>query len=143
MHGPGFSIDVRDKPAFFLAAIRLLAGGARISLEGNLAGLEVLSSPDISPTETNVLARQTLVPRQDFVVLALEPEKIGHLAEGSPPSRLVRDVEHIQIEKEGRLELGIYDNFHPDSSWAGEQFSPEFLDRLKEKGILRDRTRAQ
>lgn len=143
MHGPGYWVDVRDKPAFFLAAIRLLAGRARISLEGDLAGLAVASAPDTSTTESKVLPRQTLVPRQDFVVLALEPEQTGYLAEGIPSSRLVRDIEHIQIEKDGRLEFGIYDNFDPDSSWVGERFSPEFLDQLKEKGILRDWRRAE
>jgi hypothetical protein len=143
MHGPGFWVDVRDKPTFILAAMRLLAGGARISFEGNLVGLDLLSLPGVSGTETSVLPRQTLVPTQDFVVLPLEPENISHIAQITPPSRLVQDIEHIQIEKGGRLELGLYDNFDPDSSWAGEAFSPVFLNQLKAKGTLRDWRRAQ
>ena len=143
MHGPGYWVDVRDKPAFFVAAMRLLAGGARVSLEGNLSGLDLESVAGVTNEESPVLPRQTLVPRQDFVVLPVEPETISAIATCTPGARLVEDVEHIQMEKNGRLEVGLYDNFDPDSSWAGEAFSVVLLDQLKEKGIVRGWRRAE
>jgi hypothetical protein len=143
MHGPGYWVDVRDKPAFFVAAMRLLAGGARVSLEGNLSGLDLESVAGVTNEESPILPRQTLVPRQDFVVLPVEPETISAIATRTPGARLVGDVEHIQMEKNGRLEVGLYDNFDPDSSWAGEAFSVGLLDQLKEKGILRGWRRAE
>jgi hypothetical protein len=143
MHGPGYWVDVRDKPAFFVAAMRLLAGGARVSLEGNLSGLDLVSVAGATDEESPVLPRQTLVPRQDFVVLPVEPETISAIAARTPGARLVEDIEHIQMEKNGRLEVGLYDNFDRDSSWAGEAFSVVLLDQLKEKGILRGWRRAE
>jgi hypothetical protein len=143
MHGPGYWVDVRDKPAFFVAAMRLLAGGARVSLEGNLSGLDLESVAGVTNEESPILPRQTLVPRQDFVVLPVEPETISAIATRTPGARLVGDVEHIQMEKNGRLEVGLYDIFDPDSSWAGEAFSVGLLDQLKEKGILRGWRRAE
>jgi len=47
------------------------------------------------------------------------------------------------MEKNGRLEVGLYDNFDPESSWAGEAFSASLLDQLKKKGILRSWRRAE
>ncbi len=61
---------------------------------------------------------------------------------GVPPAVLVKKVVHVQIEKGGRLELGIYDQFHPDSSWLGEAFSAELLDSLKAKTVVRSWERA-
>ena len=143
MHGPGYWVDVRDKPAFFVAAMRLLAGEARVSLEGNLSGLDLVSVAGATNEESPALRRQTLVPRQDFVVLPVEPDTVTAIAARIPGARLVADVEHVQIEKNGRLEIGIYDNFDPDSSWAGEAFSVVLLDQLKEKGIVRGWRRAE
>jgi hypothetical protein len=52
-----------------------------------------------------------------------------------------RRILHIQIEKNGNLELGLYDNFDPTSSFFGPRLTPEFFSRLKSEEILRQSTR--
>jgi hypothetical protein len=136
--GPGFYVDVRDKPAFLLAALRLLAGGAHISFEGDLGGCDFASIAEVSLEETRALLRNTAFPRQDFLILPLEPDTIDAVMQGVPPAQLVKKIHHVQIEKGRRLELGIYDQFDPDSSWVGEAFSAPFLDSLRAKTILRN-----
>ncbi len=49
-----------------------------------------------------------------------------------------RSILHIQIEKDGRLELGMYDNFDPEASFFGSRLTPEFFDRLSSNGILKE-----
>ena len=45
-------------------------------------------------------------------------------------------VIHMQIEVAGRLELGIYDNFHPDCVWVGEAITTALLDAWRRDGIV-------
>jgi len=139
---PGFYVDIRDKPAFLLAAMRLLAGGAHVSFEGDLSGCDFSLILESSSQETRTLLRNTAFPRKDFLILPLEPQTIDVVMKSVPPADLVRKVHHIQIEKGGRLELGVYDQFHPDTSWVGEAFSAELLDSLRAKTILRSWERA-
>lgn len=70
-------IVARDKPGLLIAMMRVLAGEARISLEGDLSRCRGLYSiPDAHGAETVVLRRNTVVPIQGFVVPPLEPETI-------------------------------------------------------------------
>ncbi len=96
-----------------------LAGNAHISFEGNL--------PKCGPSsaETDSLKRGTVYPRLDFIVFPLEPESFTAILmkvfpEGSDPD----DIIHIQIEKDGRLAFGAYDNFHPECTVASLHVSP-------------------
>jgi hypothetical protein len=67
---------------------------------------------------TAALKRNTLWPKQDFVVVPLEP-----LASKTIISAIGRTVSgtiiHIQIEKHGLLQSGAYDNFHPQCIFFG------------------------
>ena len=49
-----------------------LVGDAHISLEGDLRGLGVMDIPGASDLETATLKRNTVRPKQDFVVVPLE-----------------------------------------------------------------------
>jgi hypothetical protein len=52
-------------------------------------------------------------PKQDFVVVPLEPsmaQKIMVAMGGAFPGPII----HIQIEKDGELPFGAYDNFYPE-----------------------------
>jgi hypothetical protein len=129
----------RDKPGLLVAMMRALAGGARISLEGELSRCHgVLSLPGASVEETEVLLRATIYPVQGFVVLPLESETVRPILDQIlPEGRVVRDIIHVQIERGGRLEFGAYDNFHRECVVCGAAVSRELLERLRVSGVLR------
>ena len=54
-----------------------------------------------------------------------------------PEGRFMKDIIHIQIEKNGRLEFGSYDNFHRDCIVAFHGVSTELLGRLRQSGVIR------
>ena len=136
-----FWIVARDKPGLLIAMMRALAGDAHMSLEGDLSRLTFPAELAPSVEETSALARHTSHPRQDFLVIPLEPQDVpailtAILADG----RFMKDVTHIQIEKNGRLEFGSYDNFHPECVVCFHGISTDLLNRLKGSGVIRSWT---
>jgi hypothetical protein len=67
---------IRDKRRFLIAAMRELAGTACISFEGDLSATAVAHLAGASADETEILKRNTLWPKQDFVVLPLETDLV-------------------------------------------------------------------
>jgi hypothetical protein len=128
---------VRDKRAFLIAAMQELAGTAHISFEGDLSATTVPRLTGASGNETAVLKRNTLFPPQDFVVLPLEADLVRTII-AAIGGTVSRSILHIQIEKDGRLELGMYDSFDPAASFFGSRLTPEFFDRLSSNGILKE-----
>lgn len=127
---------IRDKRKFLIAAMAELAGNAHISFEGDLGATQVLHLAGASGSETVVLKRNTMWPVQDFVVLPLEAALIKVIIAGIGGT-IPRGVLHVQIEKDGQLELGLYDNFDPETSFFGSRLAPEFFDGLESQGVLR------
>jgi hypothetical protein len=110
-----------------------LAGSAHVSFEGDLSKTKLAMLPGVSVAETGVLKRNTTWPQQDFLVLPLEPEDTGKIIAaigGSVPSSVL----HIQIEKYGKLELGIYDKGH--STFFGVSLQDSFLNKLEGQGTI-------
>jgi hypothetical protein len=133
---------VMDKGRFLAATMtELAAASARISFEGDLGTLKLASVPGASETETPILKRNTLWPRQDFIVLPLEPDLVRVIV-SAVGGTIPRKILHIQIEKDGRLELGIYDNPTPDSTFFGPGFTTSFLHQLQAQNIIKERTSA-
>ena len=128
---------VHDKRAFLIAAMEELAGMAHISFEGDLSATPVSRLTGVSGNETAVLKRNTLWPLQDFVVLPLEAELVKPIS-AAIGGTVPRSILHIQIEKDGRLELGIYDNFDPKASFFGSKLTSKFFDRLTSSGVLKE-----
>jgi hypothetical protein len=128
----------RDKRRLLLAMMGELAGGARISFEGDLSKLALLRISDASQEETAALKRNTIWPKQDFVVVPLEPSTVTTIVAamgGTIPNAII----HVQIEKGGVLQLGAYDDFHPETIFFGEILKP-LLDSLVSQNILRQYT---
>lgn len=48
-----------------------------------------------------------------------------------------KSILHIQIEKNGRLELGVYDSFNPKSIFFGPTISSEFFNKLQTNEIMK------
>jgi hypothetical protein len=112
-----------------------LAGNAYISFEGNLQHFNLVKFAGASDNETAILKRNTIWPRQDFVVISLEPsmgQRILAAISGAVPKRIL----HIQIEKHGVLQLGAYDNFHPDCLVWGPALKADFFEALVQQGAL-------
>ena len=113
-----------------------LAGDAHISFEGNLSGLTLVSIAGASEEPTAVLKRNTLLPKQDFVVVPLEPSTVKQIVSaigGAVP----RTIIHIQIEKNGQLEFGAYDNFHPECIYFGSFVKEAVMDLLISRNVVK------
>lgn len=126
---------VRDKSRFLFALMTELAGNAHISFEGDLSKPSLHDLPGASTEETPTLKRNTLWPRQDFVVLPLEANDIPQIIKafgGTLPKALI----HIQIEKSGKRAVGIYDNFLPEFLYLSPEIQKEFLQALTVEGII-------
>lgn len=133
-------IDPRDKPGLLRAMMRELAGDAQISFEGNLSRCIFPADLDPSADETDALRRQTVEPRQDFVVLPLEPGSVAPILDVVLPHRhrqYLKDIIHIQIERGGELQFGAYDNFHRECIVCYSGVDSALLDQLKSSGVIR------
>ena len=126
---------IRDKRRFLIAAMQELAGTARISFEGHLSVTALAHLTGASADETETLKRNTLWPRQDFVVLPLEIDLVGAII-AAVGGTIPRGILHIQIEKGNRLELGLYDNCAPKASFFGPLLTPRFFAKLQGDGII-------
>ncbi len=136
MSSEGVRWLVRDKRRFLLAIMEELAGNAHVSFEGDLRNLRLSSLPGASEAETASLKRNTLWPKQEFVVLPLEPstsKTILSAIGGTVPGSII----HVQIEKDGVLEFGAYDNFHPECIYFGGGLRQEFLESMVSQGLLK------
>lgn len=121
--------------------MRALAENAHISFEGDLSHCEFPTEVGPTTTETPALMRQTLMPRQDFVVLPLEQHTIQPILDVVLPNRrFMDDIVHIQIEKKGRLEFGSYDNFHYQCIVCFHGVSTDLLNKLVANGVIRSWT---
>jgi len=123
----------KDRRQLLLAAMESLAGNAYVSFEGDLHSLKLSELPGASGEETPVLKRNTIQPRQDFVVLPLEADHAKPIMAaigGTVPKTIL----HVQIEKNGTLEFGLYDV--KEVSPIDTPTSRQLLDQLKEKGII-------
>lgn len=127
---------VLDKKRLLLVLMEELAGNAHISFEGDLKRLALQHLPDASNDPTEALKRNTLWPKQDFIIVPLEPSMSKNILAaigGTVPKSII----HIQIEKNGVLEFGAYDNFHPESIYLGKALDQGIIDSLVAEGIIR------
>ena len=117
--------------------MRALQGNAHISLEGNLK--RCVFGPELRTpsSETDLLKRSTEWPKLDFVVLPLEEGSVDPILKQILQAGF-HDIIHIQIEKDGRIQFGAYDNFHPECVVIGDMVLPEdVLQELVAKHTLR------
>jgi hypothetical protein len=126
---------VRDKPGLLLAILEKLGGHVHISFEGDVRGFGLDKFPGASDKETPVLKRNTIWPKQGFLVVPLESsmgQKLLSTIGGAIPQGII----HIQIEKDGVLQFGAYDDFDPECLSWGPAFDQEFVESLVSQGIL-------
>ena len=129
-------LDVRDKPGFLRRVMFELAGDSQMSLEGDLSCCRFTDDVMATGDETAILRRNTIAPKQDYVVLQLTRETYTPILKQVMAAGLKRAIIHVQIERNGVLELGAYDNFQVVVT--GPSISPELLNELKITNVLRD-----
>ncbi|HLJ12755.1 MAG TPA: hypothetical protein VKU82_16280 [Planctomycetaceae bacterium] len=117
-------VNVRKKAAFLHRLMVELAGNARLSLEGDLSRCRLPDELVLSRDESGLLRRNTLYPREDFVIAELMPTSVSPIFKQVMAAGLKRAIVHVQIERDGILELGAYDNFHEDCVFTGPGISP-------------------
>ncbi|MBZ5547958.1 MAG: hypothetical protein LAO22_08305 [Acidobacteriia bacterium] len=135
--GVSHSLNVRDKADFLHRLMVELAGNAYMSLEGDLSSCRLTDDLVATRDETTILKRNTLAPKQDFVVLRLTPETVAPIFKQVMAAGLKRAIIHVQIERSGVLELGAYDHFHHECVVTGPGISLALLDELENTNVLR------
>ena len=126
---------VRDKRRFLAAALAELAGDAQVSFEGNLSGTSLSDVAGASSDETQVLKRNTLWPKQDFIVLPLEIRWCGR--SWRQWVELCQRVSSMyKSKKRGGSNLVCMTSFSPDSMFLGPGLTPLFIATLQEAGVL-------
>ena len=131
-------LNVRKKLEFLHQLMLELAGNSRISLEGHLRECRCPSDLIVAYDETAVLKRNTIAPKLDFVVLRLTPETVETALKAIKAAGLKGAIVHVQIERDGVLELGAYDHFYPGCVVTGPSVSTTFLEKLKDMKLLWD-----
>jgi hypothetical protein len=131
-------LNVRDKSGLLHRLMVELAGSAQLSLEGDLSRCRFTDDIVIAHDETRTLKRSTIAPKQDFVVLRLTPETVDPIFKQVMVAGLKHAIIHAQIERNGVVELGAYDNFHPECVVTGPGVSSALLEELKITNVLHD-----
>lgn len=131
-------VDVRDGSAFLHRLMVELAGNTQLSLEGDLSRCRFTDDVVMAHDETLTLKRNTIAPKQDFVVLRLTPETVDAIFKQVMAAGLKHAIIHVQIERNGVPELGAYDNFYHESVVTGPGVSSTLLQELKKLNVLRD-----
>jgi len=133
----GYIIDARDKPGLLVAFMKEFAGNARISFEGDLGKCDFSSIPGLASEPDGAFQRNTIVPRQDYIILPLSQETVTPiLHQVLPEGRCVHDIIHIEIEQHGELVFSACDNFHAECVWAPLK-AGALLQRLEENQVVR------
>jgi len=132
-------INTRDKPGLLLAMMHQFENSANISFEGSLNNLLLSSIPGASMKEQGMLKRAVLAPESDFIVIPITTETIRYIwKEITDKDHLAHEgIAHVQIEKNGKIVFGAYDNFDKECVVAYDDVPIYLLDRLKEKGVIR------
>jgi hypothetical protein len=136
-------VDVRRPIEFLSAVLEAFCGQARLSLEGDLEALRGVSLPGASRDETSCLRRNTIWPKQDFIVVPLVREILPTLVALCSRLGLRRRVLHVQIEDGGALVFGAYDQFDPSCVWVSARFGESELQRLVQHGVIASYAQSQ
>jgi hypothetical protein len=133
---PSHWVKVFDRRGFLHRIMTELAGGgALISFEGRLSRCRFAKDAVVETRgEAGLLRRSTDWPPRDFIVLRLEAETVQAIFKQVDRWR-VRLV-HVQIEKDGVLQLVARENFRSGCVFTGPQISTDLLNALQSARII-------
>jgi hypothetical protein len=132
-----FQVRVKKPVDFIRAALTYFQPQCFLSLEGDLCHYDSARLPGASVEPTDVLRRNTLSPRQDFVIVPVTPETLETVTrQVLPQVGLKHRILHVQIACAGRLVLGAYDAFHREGCWIDRCVGEETVSSWKASGII-------
>jgi hypothetical protein len=132
-----YFLDVKRAVPFIETILDKFCGNSAISLEGDLSKVDFSDFAGVSKIETITLKRQTIWPTQDFVVLPLTFENVTKLKKLLQRIGIRNRVLHIQVESDGQIVLGSYDQFGKNETWISMSVGEEFVKELMHKDIIR------
>ncbi len=132
---PSHSI-VLESPASFLHRLMIELGtDASMSLEGDLRRCRFPEAVIVSRSACPPLVRDTLWPKQDFVILRLTPDSVEPIFGQIMAAGLERAILHVKIQRGGLLQFSAADNFGY-GCWTGPNVRAEFLEQLVKEGLV-------
>jgi len=124
------------KPVLLIGAIiRELCEKAYLSIEGNLTKIDRECIKVYSEKETSLLKRNTLKPLKDFIILEINEDTKDEILRMLEVIGIKKNVLHLQIENDGELILGAYDNF--EFVGTSKQINEDTLNKYIQKGIIK------
>jgi len=133
-----FNVHVRKPIELVRFALEHFQGDCLLSLEGDLSRLDVSLIPGASRKPTDLLPRNTILPKQDFVILPVTAATIDAIDRHVLPHVGLREhVEHIQIASKGKPVFGAYDNFDPGCVWIDQAIGKDAIVSLLDSGIIK------
>jgi hypothetical protein len=133
----------RNKQALLETMMRMLAGPESfVSVEGNLSDWQLNSVPCIANEARASLQRQTRAPILDFAILPLRQDTFLIIHREVCRLGFKAAIEHLQIEKDGKLAFGACDGFHPECVFVSETVPAALLDDLVRQGLIGSYARA-
>ena len=122
----GYWLVTRDRPGLVAAVLPLLAGDARLVLEGSLGRCRF--APELSPSQV----------RDDLVVLPLSPDAVRPILDVITPGALDRDIVRLKIEAGSRILFrSDLDDPTRGAFVTADGVSEDFLFRLEVIGVIR------
>lgn len=117
--------------------MRLLAGNAQISFEGDLSECDFsqLEEVDVSFGEIRCSNDSN---QSNHKILNLTTEAIKPiLKQILPKGRVVHKIQEIKIQKNNELQFLSGDNFHNECISVGPLVKKAFIEELKDNGLIR------
>ena len=135
----GYFLIVKYSLTLFERLLDQFCGNAHISFEGDLSQCDLRGISLVNREPTGVLKRNTLQPKLDFIILPIDEDTIQTLKRQILPRiGIHKRVIHAQIEKDGKLVFGAYDNLHPDCVWISKDVPDQFLQELVDSNSIKE-----
>jgi len=132
-----YTLHVKKALALVATVAERFRGDSLMSFEGDLSAVDFTKIAGLFRDETAALKRNTIAPRQDFVVLPLTQENVNILTARIFPRIGIRcRVLHIEVEERGHLVFGTYDQFSSDGTWITAAVGEEFVTGLVREGAV-------
>ena len=132
-----FDLRVREPVTFVQTTLRHSRKDCLLSLEGDLSRFDAHLVSGASSEPSELLARNTIAPVLDFVILPITAATLDTVCQQVLPQvGLKHRVVHVQVASEGCLVFGAYDHFHRESVWIAVGIGEACITTLLDNGVV-------
>jgi hypothetical protein len=131
------SVEVAGKLRFMCEVMGLIPNGL-MSLEGKLGKCRIDDRLIVSRKPVGKLRRDTLWPRQQFLVIRLEPASLDHILQAVAAAGVELEddgILHVYMEHNGAIEFGAHD-WYSGCVVTGPAVPASLLARLQQEGVI-------